>query len=128
MDDLNPTGYAQVVEESVNGSVQRSYSYGLQHIDEIQLVNNSWTLSFYGYDGFGSVRQLTNAAGAVTDTYEYDAFSVTQNPPATTCSIVARSRTPRQRKRPPSASYWSVILSEAKDLQLACLVGTTSLA
>jgi len=31
-------------------------------------------VSDYGYDGFGTVRQLTNAAGAVTDTYEYDAF------------------------------------------------------
>jgi RHS repeat-associated protein len=74
VDDLNPTGYAQVVEESVNGSVQRAYSYGLQRIDVIQPVNNTSTLSFYGYDGFGSVRQLTNAAGAVTDSYEYDAF------------------------------------------------------
>jgi RHS repeat-associated protein len=74
VDDLNPTGYAQVIEESVNGSVQRSYSYGLQRIDEIQLVNSTSILSFYGYDGFGSVRQLTNAAGAVTDSYEYDAF------------------------------------------------------
>ena len=53
VDDLNPTGYAQVVEESVNGSVQRSYSYGLQRIDEIQLVNNTWTMSLYGYDGAG---------------------------------------------------------------------------
>jgi RHS repeat-associated protein len=28
----------------------------------------------YGYDGHGSVRQLTNTAGAVTDSYDYDAF------------------------------------------------------
>jgi RHS repeat-associated protein len=28
----------------------------------------------YGYDGHGSVRQLTNSTGAVTDTYDYDAF------------------------------------------------------
>ena len=30
--------------------------------------------SFYGYDGHGSVRQLTNSAGVVTDGYDYDAF------------------------------------------------------
>jgi RHS repeat-associated protein len=72
--DLNPTGYAQVVEESVNGSIQRSYSYGLQRIDVNQLVNNTWTLSFYGYDGSGSVRQLTDTAAAVTDTCQYGAF------------------------------------------------------
>jgi RHS repeat-associated protein len=84
VDDLNPTGYAQVVEESINGSVQRAYSYGLQRIDVIQLVNSTWTLSFYGYDGFGNVRQLTNAAGAVTDTYEYDAFGNLLNKTGTT--------------------------------------------
>ncbi|MGH9590574.1 MAG: RHS repeat-associated core domain-containing protein, partial [Terracidiphilus sp.] len=51
-----------------------TYTYGLQRIDEDQIVNGTWASSFYSYDGMGSVRQLTNAAGAVTDTYEYDAF------------------------------------------------------
>jgi RHS repeat-associated protein len=37
-------------------------------------VNNTPTASFYQYDGRGTVRMLTNSAGAVTDTYEYDAF------------------------------------------------------
>jgi RHS repeat-associated protein len=31
-------------------------------------------LSFYGYDGFDSVRVLTDQTGAVTDTYDYDAW------------------------------------------------------
>jgi RHS repeat-associated protein len=84
VDDMNPTGYAQVVEETVNGSVQRAYSYGLQRIDVIQLVNSSWTLSFYGYDGSGSVRQLTDASGVVTDTYDYDAFGNKINSTGTT--------------------------------------------
>jgi RHS repeat-associated protein len=84
VDDLNPTGYAQVVEESVNGSVQRAYSYGLQCIDVIQLVNSIWTLSFYGYDGAGRVRQLTNSSGAITDTYGYDAFGNLLNKTGTT--------------------------------------------
>jgi RHS repeat-associated protein len=56
------------------GAVTRTYTYGLQRISEDQIVNSTWTPSFYGYDGGGNVRQLTNAAGAVTDTYEYDAF------------------------------------------------------
>src|SRR5262249_1777836 len=30
--------------------------------------------SFYGFDGHGSVRFLTSSTGAVTDTYDYDAF------------------------------------------------------
>ena len=48
------------------------------------MISNLWTPSFYVYDGAGSVRQLTNAAGAVTDTYEYDAFGVTLNHTGTT--------------------------------------------
>lgn len=75
VDDLNPTGYPQVVDELTNGAVTRTYSYGLQRIDEDQVISNTWTPSFYGYDGGGNVRQLTSAAGAaVTDSYEYDAF------------------------------------------------------
>ena len=73
-DNVNPTGLPQVVEELVNGTVTRQYMYGLQRISENQLIANVWTPSFYGYDGGGSVRQLTNSVGVVTDTYEYDAF------------------------------------------------------
>lgn len=39
-----------------------------------QLISNTWTVSFFGYDGGGNVRNLTNATGATTDEYEYDAF------------------------------------------------------
>jgi RHS repeat-associated protein len=74
VDDVNPTGYAQVVDELVNGSVTRTYAYGLQRISENQLIGGMWTPSFYSYDGHGSVRFLTNANASVTDTYEYDAF------------------------------------------------------
>jgi RHS repeat-associated protein len=83
-DDVNPTGYPQVMDELVGGVVQRIYTYGLQRIDEDQIVNHAWTPSFYGYDGFGNVRQLTNAAGTVTDTYEYDAFGHTLTTSGTT--------------------------------------------
>ena len=38
------------------------------------MVSGTWTTSFYGYDGGGSVRQLTDSTGTVTDEYEYDAF------------------------------------------------------
>jgi len=36
VDDLNPTGYAQVVEEVVSEAVEREYTYRLQRIDEIE--------------------------------------------------------------------------------------------
>ncbi len=74
VDTENPTGFAQVVEELQNGSLVRSYTYGLELIDERQQISGNPTISFYGYDGHGSVRQLFNSAGAVTDTYDYDAF------------------------------------------------------
>jgi len=74
VDTVNPTGYAQVVDELQSSTVARTYSYGLERISENQTLNSTWTPSFYGYDGHGSVRQLTSAAGAVTDSYDYDAF------------------------------------------------------
>ena len=77
-DDVNPTGLPQVFEELVNGVVTRQYTYGLQRISEnlspTVTGTSTWTPSFYGYDGAGSVRQLTNSTGQVTDEYEYDAF------------------------------------------------------
>jgi RHS repeat-associated protein len=81
-DDVNPTGYPQVVEELTGpigaGVVTRTYTYGLQRISQnlspTLTGNATWTPSFYGYDGFGTVRQLTDTAGTVTDTYEYDAY------------------------------------------------------
>jgi RHS repeat-associated protein len=73
-DDVNPTGYPQVMDELTGGVVTRTYTYGLQRISQDQVIENVWTPSFYGYDGGGNVRQLTNSPGTVTDKYEYDAF------------------------------------------------------
>ena len=74
VDTVNPTGLPQVVDETVNGAVTRTYAYGLQRISENQLAGSTWTPSFYGYDGHGNVRFLTSSAHSVTDTYQYDAF------------------------------------------------------
>ncbi|MGA9673273.1 MAG: RHS repeat-associated core domain-containing protein [Terracidiphilus sp.] len=74
VDDLNPTGYPQVLDELTNGVMTRTYTSGLQRISQDQFVSNAWILSYYQYDGGGSVRQLTSSAGTVTDSYEYDAF------------------------------------------------------
>ena len=84
VDDLNPTGYAQVMDELTSGAVTRTYTYGLQRISENQVISNTWTPSFYGYDGAGSVRQLTSTAGAITDSYDYDAFGNKINSTGTT--------------------------------------------
>jgi len=37
VDNLNPTGYSQVLDELVSGSVTKMYTYGLQRISENQL-------------------------------------------------------------------------------------------
>ena len=71
VDANNPTGYAQVVDELQSGAVVRSYAYGHALISQ-RIVGGA--ASFFQYDGQGSVRQLTDAAAAVTDAYDYDAF------------------------------------------------------
>jgi RHS repeat-associated protein len=86
VDDLNPTGYAQVLEERVSlGSqppiLNRVYTYGHDLLHQDQLLSDgqggwAWQTSFYGYDGHGSVRSLTDLSGTVTDTYDYDAYGV----------------------------------------------------
>ena len=70
VDDLTPTRYPQVAEEVVSGAVVAQFTYGSSRISQ----NRAGVPSYYGYDGHGSVRQLFSGAGAVTDTYQYDAF------------------------------------------------------
>ena len=57
----------------------RVYAYGNDLISQHQLLVDGnggpvWATSFYGYDGHGNVRYLTDVNGAVTDTYDCDAF------------------------------------------------------
>ena len=73
VDTLNPTGYAQVVDELQAGAVVRTYTLGLERISQQQVASGQ-QLSYYGFDGHGSVRNLTDSTGSVTDSYDYDAF------------------------------------------------------
>ncbi len=61
-----------MVEEISGGAVQRTYTYGRNLISQTQV--GSATTSFYGDNGLGSVRLLTDASGTKTDSYDYDAF------------------------------------------------------
>lgn len=79
VDDLNPSGYAQVLEEltSINSSqpvLTTVYIYGQNLISQDRLEGSQWTASFFGYDGHNNVRYLTDPNGNVTDSYDYDAF------------------------------------------------------
>ncbi|MEQ1922235.1 MAG: discoidin domain-containing protein [Pyrinomonadaceae bacterium] len=49
----------------------KSHTYGLDLISQ-RIVGGA--VSFYCYDGHGSVRNLTNGVGTVTDSYNFDAF------------------------------------------------------
>jgi RHS repeat-associated protein len=74
VDELNPTGYTQVIAEFTDsGTLQAAYTYGL---DLISRHSPTEGIRYYGYDGHGSVRQLTDATGAITDTYDYDAYGI----------------------------------------------------
>jgi RHS repeat-associated protein len=79
VDDLNPTGYAQVLEELTSGNaegfaVTRVYTWGHALLSQDQFMSNQWTARFHGQDGRGSVRFLTDTNGTITDTFDYDSF------------------------------------------------------
>jgi RHS repeat-associated protein len=73
VDELNPTGYVQVLEEVSGNAVQIAYSYGTSVVSQRRVADGG-AVSFYGYDAHGHVAFLTDAIGNVTDTYDYDAF------------------------------------------------------
>ena len=63
--------YGQVIAETDGtGSPLAVYAFGQDRISQ----NRSGNVSFYIADGQGSIRQLTDSDGTVTDTYDYYAF------------------------------------------------------
>ena len=72
---INPTGYPQVVEEltgSTPTTLSRRYQYGLDLIGQTTLAGT--VTRFFGTDGLGSTRFLTDTGGAVVENYAYDAY------------------------------------------------------
>jgi RHS repeat-associated protein len=81
VDDLNPTGYAQVLAEiqTYEGDlrIMRRYLYGHTLITQDRLIAPATReTDFYGYDGHGNVRFLMDSTGQITDGYTYDAFGI----------------------------------------------------
>jgi RHS repeat-associated protein len=74
VDQENPTGYPQIVEERVGGSVIKVLVFGPRIVSQRQKTNGNWVRSYYVHDGHQDVRLLTDASGTVTDSYDYDAF------------------------------------------------------
>jgi RHS repeat-associated protein len=84
VDEASPTGHPEVVEERVGGKAKRVFTYGSKLISQ----RDASGVRFYGFDEHSGVRFLTDASGAVTDEYAYDAFG----------TVVARSgSTPNER-------------------------------
>jgi len=75
VDDRNPSGYAQVLEEwtATGGTTNlgKVYNYGLSLIS--QRAPNSST-NYFISDGHGSTRLLTDAGGNFVNSFAYDAY------------------------------------------------------
>ena len=63
-----------MVEELQGGAVTRQYTYGLQRITENQPISNALDTEFLRLRRRRQRASTHERAGAVTDTYEYDAF------------------------------------------------------
>jgi RHS repeat-associated protein len=74
VDDLNPTGYLQVMDEVSAGAVQVRYTFGNMLVSQTRNPSTSPTTSFYGYDAQRNITFLTDATGAVTNSYDFDAW------------------------------------------------------
>jgi RHS repeat-associated protein len=77
--------YGQVVAETDDaGNPLASYIYGLDRISQTRTNNSLLTTHYYLTDGQGSVRQLTDLNGNVTDGWTFDAFGNIVNRTGTT--------------------------------------------
>ncbi|PYU34530.1 MAG: hypothetical protein DMG28_05520 [Acidobacteria bacterium] len=65
-------------ETNASGGVVARYSQGL-NIDEPLVMLRSGTTSFYNADGLGSVTSLSNPAGTLAQTYQFDSFGKLSN-------------------------------------------------
>jgi RHS repeat-associated protein len=72
-----------IAEYASNGTLLAEYIIGDQ-IDEVLSMERNSNTYFYHYDGLGSVAEITNSAGSVSENYTYDAFGM---PSVTTSSI-----------------------------------------
>jgi RHS repeat-associated protein len=62
-----------IAEYNASGALLRKFVYG-SGIDEPVLMESSGTQYYYHFDGLGSVREISNAAGAVVEKYAYDVY------------------------------------------------------
>ena len=83
IDTANPTGYAQIVETQVNGSLANVFNYGPNGIISQGNVASVKTV-YFGKDGSNSTRFLTDSSGNATDTFDYSPDGILVNRTGTT--------------------------------------------
>jgi YD repeat-containing protein len=77
LDDRNPSGYSQVLEEwtttSSGTNLVRVYNYGMSLVSQRQVSGITNTYYFVS-DGHGSTRELIDYSGSVANVFSYDAY------------------------------------------------------
>ena len=71
VDPINPTGVSQVLSDyDANPAQLAEYTYGHQLLSQ----NRGGLVRYVHHDGSRNIRLLTDGAGGVTDSYDYQAF------------------------------------------------------
>jgi RHS repeat-associated protein len=82
VDDQNPTGYPQVLQElnaiGQSRAVTKRYTYGISIVSQ-STINSPPSTDYYGHDGHGNTRVLFKGDGTV-QAYSYDAFGILVSP------------------------------------------------
>jgi RHS repeat-associated protein len=90
IDDQNPSGYAQVVEEHLESggttNLARVYNFGLALLSQRETTGQMY---YFISDGHGSTRMLANQTGVLANTFTYDAFGnlIASNAPPQTAHL-----------------------------------------
>jgi YD repeat-containing protein len=74
IDPNNPTGYAKPIEVKVGSPTAAPSTTYILGLDVIGQANGSGAVSYLLIDGRDDTRALVNSSGAVTATFNYDAF------------------------------------------------------
>jgi RHS repeat-associated protein len=67
-------GWNLIAEYDSSGALQAKYIHGVRTDEILAKIDSSGSTVYYHHDGLGSTTALTNAAGALLESYHYDAF------------------------------------------------------
>ncbi len=79
VNDINQSHTQVLMSYDESGELEEAYSYGNERLDYTDYIDGDEDTSTsynYGYDGFGSVAELTNQSGMVETAYAYTPYGV----------------------------------------------------